>query len=87
MPDPNGKDKSEPWGDVCERCPLDDCVRSEGALLHSSIRNYSRDHKIWTCPVAIAQESEWSVGEALINADELGLMEPVEWLGWMVEDY
>ncbi len=57
----------EKWIPVCERCPLEDCVTgtAEAAL---------------KCPAEIAEHFGWTPDEAERRADDLGLIEPVQWM-------
>ena len=70
----------DPWRDaVCERCPLFDCVRPEGAIF---ARKTSEVKNIKACPVFQAELRGWSAAEAASRGGELGLLEKGEWGEW-----
>lgn len=70
--------KADPWLPVCERCPLPDCVRHEGELGNFSQLTwfkYNTMVRLAVCPITIALQRGWRIDEALIRAEELGLLE------------
>lgn len=65
----------DPWLEVCECCPLPDCIRLEGDL--SPYSNGSRRYP--GCAIWEGKERGWEPQEVLENAGELGLRDPIEW--------
>lgn len=64
----------DPWLPVCGRCPLDDCVRTEGALSESCLREVRKNAKRG-CPVSVARLRKWTPETALKNWRVLDLLE------------
>ena len=50
------KNVIDEWLIVCEVCPLEECVRPEGMYGLWTVRNYTRDHLLWKCPIIQAQD-------------------------------
>ncbi len=68
----------DPWGVVCERCPLPDCVRPEGGLSPAVIKDcWTKDKRaaLERCPVQQAQTRRLTPLETLWKAEEFGLLE------------
>ncbi len=73
----------DPWRDaVCDRCPLPDCVRPEGAIFVNNSKSGSHCKAIRACPIYQAKQRGWGPDEAAERGAELGLLEPVEWGEW-----
>ena len=74
----------DPWRDaVCDRCPLADCVRPEGACFVGPAHIYnSYRRQIELCPVYQAELRGWLAEEAAGRGRELGLLEKGEWGEW-----
>jgi hypothetical protein len=73
----------DPWRHaVCDRCPLPDCVRPEGAIFATNSKNGSCYKVIRDCPIYQAEQRGWGPDEAAERGAELGLLEKVEWLEW-----
>lgn len=89
FPSPKGRAKKEnyiffdPWRHaVCDRCPLPDCVRPEGAIFAANPANGSCYKSARACPIYQAQERGWGPDEAAERGGELGLLEKGEWGEW-----
>jgi len=63
---------SDPWLAVCDRCPLEDCVRMEGELQPRG--TYNRD-SLTECPIYIADSRGWDAAQALRHHQAWGLLE------------
>ena len=73
----------DPWRDaVCDRCPLPDCVRPEGAIFAGCQPGGSYGKAIQPCPIYQAEERGWGPDEAAERGAELGLLEKGEWGEW-----
>ena len=73
----------DPWRHaVCDRCPLPDCVRPEGAIFAMNSRNGSCYKVIRACPIYQAQQRGWEPAEAAERGAELGLLDKGEWGEW-----
>jgi hypothetical protein len=63
----------DPWRHaVCDRCPLPDCVRPEGAIFAGNRPGGSWGKGIYACPIYQAQERCWGPAEAAARGGGVG---------------
>ncbi len=73
----------DPWRHaVCDRCPLPDCVRPEGAMYVGDRPGAVWGRAIRACPIYQAQQRGWGPEEAAERGAELGLLPKGEWGEW-----